>query len=86
MACNRDIFTLLYFYERRNKARVNLATQQPQANSNVQTNTLSYAQAVAGISADATIKNNQKHNCMDVTTHLTTFLNEFKNMFNQLLN
>jgi hypothetical protein len=68
------------------KQEFTLATQQPQANNNVQTNTLSYAQAVTGISADATNKINQNHNCMDATTHLTTFLNEFKNMFIHLLN
>jgi hypothetical protein len=72
-------------YERRNKARITLDTHQPQINNNVQTNTVSYAQAVAGLSAETTNKNNQNHNCTDVTTQLTTFLNEFKNMFNQLL-
>jgi hypothetical protein len=72
--------------ERRNKAIITLDTHQPQIKNNVQTNTLSCAQSVAGISVDTTNKNNQNHNCMDATTQLTTFLNEFKNMFNQLLN
>jgi hypothetical protein len=50
----------------------------------VQNNTLSYAQAVTGIPADAT--GNNTHNSTDITTQLTTFPDEFKNMFSQILN
>jgi hypothetical protein len=50
----------------------------------VQNNTLSYAQAVTGVPADAASNNN--HNSTDITTQLTTFLGEFKIMFSQLLN
>jgi phage-related protein len=70
-------------YKHRSNVRTTFIKQQ-QVNYNGQNNTLSYAQAVTGVPADAT--NNNNHNSTDITTQLTTFLSEFKNIFSRLLN
>jgi hypothetical protein len=50
----------------------------------VQNNTLSYAQAVKGLSVDA--RSNNNHKWTDVATLFTTFFYMFRNMLSQLLN
>jgi hypothetical protein len=71
-----------YMYERRRNIRTTLSKQQ--VSNNAQNNTWSYAQAVTGVPADAT--SNNDHNSTNITTQLTTFLSEFKNMFSPLVN
>jgi predicted PurR-regulated permease PerM len=68
-------------YECRSNVRTTL-TKQPHVSNNEQNYILSYAQAVPGLPTDATSNNN---NSADITTQLTTFLNEFKNIFSRLL-
>jgi hypothetical protein len=65
-------------YEGRSNDRTTLKKQQ-QVSNNAQNSSLSLAQAVIGVPADS--KSNNNHNSTVITTQLTIFLSEFKNMF-----
>jgi hypothetical protein len=66
-------------YECRSNVRTTLTKQQQEISTNAQKNTLSYAQAMTGVPADATSNNNR-------ITQLATSFIDFKNIFSQLLN